>query len=347
MPRIPRKQGNRPILRQLAIPLRPTCIAPTSGPTAAAFVPNRPNSTGKMKVEAASTRKSLLGEGPHWDERNSTLLMVDALGREVVRYDPSCGTESQVIRTEGDLGNVIPFADDNRQVALCMEQGLYRLNLDTHQKELLVEMLDPESPVKSRLNDGKCDALGRLWTGSMPSTGVQNVIPGKNNFWCYSKGKLQHKLDGVTLSNGITWTTDNRVMFYDDSVPGQIYAFDFDLTAGEISNRRLLADFSTTPGYEGLGVPDGMTIDLNNKIWVACFGGSAVVQIDPETAKILTKISFPAKYTTSCCFGGKNYDVLYVTTGSFRPDATRPEDGLLYRVTELGAKGKAAYEFAG
>nr|XP_054925278.1 regucalcin-like isoform X2 [Dermacentor andersoni] len=251
-----------------------------------------------MKVEVASTRRHLLGEGPHWDERSSTLLFVDCLGREVSRYDPASGTETQVIRTEGDLGNVIPFAQDNRKLALCMEHGLYRLDLDTHQRELLVEMLDPKSTVQSRLNDGKCDALGRLWTGSMPSTGVQNLIPKKNNFWCYSKGTLKHKLNGVTLSNGVTWTTDSRVMFYGDSVPGLIYAFDFDIAAGEIT-------------------------------------------------KILTKISFPAKYTTSCCFGGENYDVLYVTTASFRPDATRAEDGLLFRVTELGAKGKAAYEFGG
>ncbi|XP_070377016.1 regucalcin-like [Dermacentor albipictus] len=300
-----------------------------------------------MKVEAASTRRHLLGEGPHWDERSSTLLFVDCLGREVSRYDPTCGTETQVIRTEGDLGNVIPFAQDNRQLALCMEHGLYRLDLDTHQKELLVEMLDPQSTVKSRLNDGKCDALGRLWTGSMPSTGLLNLIPEKNNFWCYSKGTLKHKLSGVTLSNGITWTKDNKVMFYNDSVPGLIYAFDFDIAAGDISNRRVLADFRTTPGYEDLGLPDGMTIDVNDKIWVACFEGSAVVQIDPETAKILTKISFPAKCTTSCCFGGENYDVLYVTTASFLPDTTRAEDGLLFKVTELGAKGKAAYEFGG
>ncbi|KAH7975620.1 hypothetical protein HPB52_003716 [Rhipicephalus sanguineus] len=293
-----------------------------------------------MKLEVASTRRSLLGEGPHWDERSSTLLFVDCLGREVVRYDPASGLETQVIPTEGDIGNVIPFAGDNRQLALCMEHGLYRLDLGTRQKHLLVEMLDPESPVKSRLNDGKCDALGRLWT-------VQNLIPEKNNFWCYSKGQLEHKLDGVTISNGITWTNNNRIMFYDDSVPGQIYAFDFDLAAGEIRNRRVLVDFNKTPGFQELGLPDGMTIDVNDKIWMACFEGSAVIQIDPETAKILTKIDFPAKYTTSCCFGGENYDVLYVTTASFRPDAKKPEDGRLYRITELGVKGRAAYEFAG
>ncbi|KAL1480494.1 hypothetical protein MTO96_050978, partial [Rhipicephalus appendiculatus] len=70
-------------------------------------------------------------------------------------------------------------------------------------------------------------------------------------------------------------------------------------------NRRVLVDFNKTPGFQELGLPDGMTIDVNDKIWMACFEGSAVIQIDPETAKILTKIEFPAKYTTSCCFGGR------------------------------------------
>ncbi|KAL1442982.1 hypothetical protein MTO96_046150, partial [Rhipicephalus appendiculatus] len=112
-------------------------------------------------------------------------------------------------------------------------------------------------------------------------------------------------------------------------------------------NRRVVAEFRVTPGYEQLGHPDGMTIDVNDKLWIACFAAGAVVQVDPETAKVLTKVNFPAKYTTSCCFGGKNYDTLYVTSASFPPDATRPEDGLLFQVTELGVKGKAAFEFAG
>ncbi|CAN7951449.1 unnamed protein product [Ixodes pacificus] len=90
-----------------------------------------------------------------------------------------------------------------------------------------------------------------------------------------------------------------------------------------------------------------MTIDVNDKIWMACFGVGSVIQVDPETAKILNTVKVPAKYTTSCCFGGQNYDVLYVTSASFMKDATQPGDGLLYQVTELGVKGKAAFEFAG
>uniref|UniRef100_G3MNN5 SMP-30/Gluconolactonase/LRE-like region domain-containing protein n=1 Tax=Amblyomma maculatum TaxID=34609 RepID=G3MNN5_AMBMU len=301
-----------------------------------------------MKVEAASKRRSILGEGPHWDERSGTLLFDDAHAHEIVRYDPDTKTETEVIRLDEEVGNLIPYAEDNRKLLVCMGSGVYRLDMDTKKKTLLAEMLDTDSPVATRINDGKCDALGRLWAGTMPlKVDIEGMVHGKNNLWSFSKGQLKHKLDNISLSNGITWTADNRTMFYNDSVPGKTYAFDYDLASGEISNQRVLADFSVTPGYQQLGIPDGMTIDVNDKIWLTCFSAGLVVQIDPETAKVLNKIRFPAKSTTSCCFGGKNYDTLYVTSASFLPDASGPDDGLLYRVTELGVKGKPAFEFAG
>ncbi|KAH9363933.1 hypothetical protein HPB48_015048 [Haemaphysalis longicornis] len=301
-----------------------------------------------MKVEVASKRKNILGEGPHWDERSSTLIFEDVRGQEIVRYDPESRTETEVIKLDEKIGNLIPYAEDNRKLVVCMGSGVYRLDLDTQQKTLLAEMLDKESPVPTRINDGKCDALGRLWAGTITvGVDLENIVQGQNNLWSYSKGQVKHKLDKVTLSNGITWATDNKTMFYTDSMPGKVYAFDFDLASGDISNRRVVADFKVTPGYQQLGFPDGMTIDVNDKIWLTCYAAGAVVRVDPETAKVLTKINFPAKYTTSCCFGGKNFDTLYVTSASSMPDATQPEDGLLFQVTELGVKGKAAYEFAG
>lgn len=304
-----------------------------------------------MKVQAVGHQRYTLGEGPHWDERSGTLLFVDGHGCQILRYDPESRTETEVVRLENEIGNLIPSAEDNRKLVVCMGHGVYRLDLDTKEKTLLTEMLDKESPVPTRINDGKCDAAGRLWAGSMPvkidPVDIESIVRGKNNFWSFSKGQLKHKLDKVNLSNGIAWTADNRTMFYNDSVPGATYAFDFDVASGDISNKRVLLDFKATPGFQELGLPDGMTIDVNDKIWLACCLSGLVLQVDPETAKVLTKVSFPTKYTTSCCFGGRNYDTLYVTSGNFPADATQPEDGLLYEVTELGAKGKAAFEFAG
>uniref|UniRef100_V5I3T2 Putative ca2+-binding protein regucalcin/smp30 n=1 Tax=Ixodes ricinus TaxID=34613 RepID=V5I3T2_IXORI len=301
-----------------------------------------------MKIERASERRNDLGEGPHWDCRSSTLLYDDAQNGEIVRFDPQAGKETEIISLDGEIGNLIPYVEDNRKLLVCLESGIYKLDLDTRDQTLLEEMLDPDSPVRTRINDGKCDAKGRLWAGTMPrEIDIENSVRGKNNFYCFSKGKVTLKMPQISLSNGITWTSDNRTMFYNDSVPGTTYAFDFDLASGDISNRRVFIDFNRTPGYEHLGIPDGMTMDVNDKIWMACFGFGSVIQIDPETAKILNTIKVPAKYTTSCCFGGKNYDVLYVTSASYLEDATQPGDGLLYQVTELGAKGKAAFEFAG
>lgn len=52
----------------------------------------------------------------------------------------------------------------------------------------------------------------------------------------------------------------------------------------------MLADFNKTPGFQELGLPDGMTIDVNDKIWMACFEGSAVIQIDPETGGMFSSL---------------------------------------------------------
>ncbi|KAG0418135.1 hypothetical protein HPB47_005110 [Ixodes persulcatus] len=145
----------------------------------------------------------------------------------------------------------------------------------------------------------------------------------------------------------MAWTSDHRTMFHNQSIPGTTYVYDFDQNTGDLSNRRILVEFRTTPEYKDLGVPDGMTVDANNKIWMVCFGAGSVIQVDPETAKILTRVQLPTKYPQSCCFGGKNYDVLYVTSVSHFSKTPVPADGLLYQLTELGAKGKETFEFAG
>ncbi|KAG0443558.1 hypothetical protein HPB47_014783 [Ixodes persulcatus] len=55
-----------------------------------------------MNVEAVGERVSVLGEGPHWDNRSSTLIYVDVLKREIVRFDPQTKTES-VVSSQGAL----------------------------------------------------------------------------------------------------------------------------------------------------------------------------------------------------------------------------------------------------
>merc|ERR550532_660465 len=110
----------------------------------------------------------------------------------------------------------------------------------------------------TRFNDGKCDAKGRLWAGTMgPEVGNAKVEPEAGALYCLDVDRsIEKKVSKVHISNGMAWTEDNKTMYYIDSIPRKVYAYDFDLETGNISNRRTAVEFA--PGTEAeYGVPDG------------------------------------------------------------------------------------------
>ena len=54
-----------------------------------------------------------------------------------------------------------------------------------------------------------------------------------------------------------------------------------------LENERVCIDFGDPDSPDYLGAPDGMTIDTDDKIWVACFGGGKVVRFDPENGTVI------------------------------------------------------------
>ena len=98
-------------------------------------------------------------------------------------------------------------------------------------------------------------------------------------------------------------------MYYIDTPTYQILAFDFDLKTGEIKNPKPLVTID-----RAAGAPDGMTIDSSGCLWVALWGGSAVICYDPKSNKFLNKIELPISQVSSCTFGGENLDELYITS---------------------------------
>lgn len=105
-----------------------------------------------------------------------------------------------------------------------------------------------------------------------------------------------------------------------------------------------------------------MTIDTDGNIWVAVFGASSVLKIDPmKPETLLETITLPSKQVclrsinwlydmssyiffqpTSVAFGGENLDELYVTSANFKfnnVELSPPIDGGTYRITGLNVKG--------
>jgi D-xylonolactonase len=89
----------------------------------------------------------------------------------------------------------------------------------------------------------------------------------------------------------------------------RIYAYDL-TPDGKLENRRLWRQFAENEGY-----PDGMTIDSENCLWVAHWGGGRVSRFAPSGA-LLEAIPVPASQVTSCAFGGPDYRSLFITTAS-------------------------------
>jgi sugar lactone lactonase YvrE len=285
--------------------------------------------------------KAVLGEGPCWDPESQLLYWVDITENKVHVVDPKSGKDRAI--DVGQYPGCIVLRKAGGAV-LAMQRGLYFLDLQT---EKLTFISDPESHLPgNRFNDGKCDCRGRLWAGTLMDE--QKNVKAKNAgaLYCMDTDlSVRTVVRDVTISNGITWSPDNKTMYFIDTPTMQIDAFDFEPETGDVRNRRVVVAIP-----EGEGIPDGMTTDVEGLLWVAQWDGSNVSRWDPHTGKCVDKIILPVTGPTSCIFGGPDLDELYVTTtrvGIKAEDmAKQPAAGDIF-VYKPGVRGVETYKFGG
>ena len=255
-----------------------------------------------LTAECVLDAKAILGEGPVWRAETNDLVWVDIESGEVSCFDPFLG-HNKSWKVGEKVGLAVPAL--NGDLILGMTIGLVRLDL---QSGNISPIIDPEKEcVNNRFNDGKVDPKGRLWAGTMGLDEAPNV----GSLYRLNSNLSIEKLFGdVSISNGMAWTADQKSFYYIDSPTRQIAVFDCDMDSGTVSNRRLAFELP-----EGMGYPDGMCIDNEGMLWVALWQGWGVGRFDPS-GELLSKIEIPVERVTSCCFGGQNWDELYITTAS-------------------------------
>lgn len=305
-----------------------------------------------MSVSVVSKKKFDLGEGPFWDSSSEALYHADSFVGDYCKLNPRTKV-TEIVHLDGGLTTVIiPYTSNPSKLLVTLQKSILSLDWNTKNTQQLA-IVEPESPLV-RFNDGKCDAKGRFWVGTVTEKEEGGVVEGGGALHSMEPGTFavkKHHVENVTLSNGMGWSLDNKTMFFNDSEGQKIFAFDFDLEQGSISNQRVLVDFNSTLGFKGLGYPDGMTVDSEGKLWVACFAGRRVLRVDPDTAKLLRVIEFPSQNMTSCCFGGPGYKDLYVTSAwrglSEEQMKENPDSGAVFKVTGLGVHGLPPNTFPG
>ena len=261
-----------------------------------------------MNPELFIRSNCINAEGPLWDERQQTFYFIDVEAGKVFSFKDGK-------LTSWEAGEKVGFAvlRENGGMIAGLASGIYAVDFPNGGKRLMVS---PEADLPgNRFNDGKVDPFGRLFAGTMTMIRPEEAkgpLAALYRLDCSGNEYRARKVIGqVGLSNGLAWSSDRKKFFYVDTDFHTISEYDYDPDTGEIGKGRVIIRVPDQMGY-----PDGMTVDENGKLWIALWGGGAVSQWDPGTGELLLKIALPVKNVSSCCFGGPEMDILFITTAS-------------------------------
>ena len=246
-----------------------------------------------------------LGEGPLWHPRLGKLLWTDIFGRKLWAYDPLRKTSAPFWEGNLQIGG-IAFTRQHSLV-LCTDQGVFALALSPQgvprarpQALLAVSLAAGEM-----FNDITTDPLGRIFAGTLDRRRLTGTL------YRLERGRSPVAvLEGVGCSNGMAFSMDERRFFHTDSLAYRITRYDYDRDTGGIGH--------PVVHYQGRGaegLPDGITIDQEDHLWVAFWGAGAVRRLDPK-GRVVAEIALPALQPSSVMFGGPRLEELYVTSAA-------------------------------
>lgn len=307
------------------------------------------NGTTFGAVELVLDAHASTGESPTWSEREQALYWIDIEGPALHRFDPQTG-EDRRWEMPSQIG---AFAlCRSGKVLAALRTGLVEISTTSGDYRLLAP--PPCNPRTHRFNDGKCDAAGRFWIGTMhkplegaePASGRNGVEADEEarNAHVYTRqGGLEAAGLRAVIANGLAWSPDHRTMYFTDTQAGTIHAFDFDLNSGRPSRPRVFKQFEPQAGK-----PDGAAVDREGHYWCALHGAGRVVRLDPD-GTVEREIVLPVSQPTMCAFGGAALDTLYITSASSGLDAKarerEPHAGGLFRC-KPGVQGQPAALFS-
>jgi sugar lactone lactonase YvrE len=259
-----------------------------------------------------------LGESPFWHPQENRLYWVDIPGQQMLRVNHDRGTVD-TWDLPSEPGCIAPAASGGWVMAL--RSGVFRAKTWggalTH-----LATLDYD-PAHMRANDGKCDALGRFWIGTIDETKLARNAALYRLDCRSGQPVLTQQTDPTTLpvttANGLAWSPDNATLYWADTPSHTVHAWDFDLAQGTMTGHRHFTHFDVKPagwqfdpatdngGYRGR--PDGAAVDMQGNYYAAMFEGRRLCKFSPD-GRLLAEWATPAQCPTMPCFGGEDFKTL-------------------------------------
>ena len=266
----------------------------------------------------AGVAPSLLGESPLWHPHEQRLYWCDIPGHKLHRFDPATGAHCEWL-FDTDVGSCAPLKVGG--LLLALRSAIVRFDPATGTSTRLAAA--PYDMAQERFNDGKADAQGRFWVGTI----YEPRDPPRAGLYRFAAGRLDKMASDATVGNGLAWSLDSRTMYWSDTKAHRIDAFDFDVGGGAVSRRHVFAQFPAKTQDQALatygGRPDGAAMDAQGGYWVAMFEGARLLRLAPD-GSVTREIALPVRCPTMPCFGGTDLKTLYITTAREK----RPADEL-------------------
>ncbi|KAJ1531489.1 hypothetical protein ONE63_000164 [Megalurothrips usitatus] len=314
----------------------------------------------------AVTPPVIMGESPYWDDATGTVIFIDVIGQMVLRYDPAHPEDLKNISLSGYTGRVTPAVPVKNCTMMLVGVGtvLHLVDVDwgapgvpaVVKTSTAMSRVEEHLPT-NRFNDGKADSRGRLWIGTMDDRQTsrrrrRRFSPNKGELFRFHMKRDLNQTSGycvdtkcvvednLSIPNGMAWTPDDKYYYLADSASKAVYRFDFDAEQGVLSNRTAAFRFED---HGVPGAPDGLTLDVDGNLWIACVHGGRVIRVDPRTGSLLQTIRLNTTNPSAAEWGGKDRDVLYVTTARYQMGeqqlAREPDAGRTFAITGLGTRG--------
>jgi len=294
-----------------------------------------------MNWQTVSPQHFELGESPFWHPLEQTLYWVDIPGKKVLRANVYMGTV-ETWDMPSEPGCIAPAATGGLVIAL--RHGVFRARGWGGALDRIATL--PYDTASVRANDGKCDALGRFWIGTIdePKASRAAALYAVDCRGGRVPVVTRHAGDALT-GNGLAWSPDNRTAYWADTPSHVVHAWDFDLQANRLNAHRIFQQFPAKPAdwqfdaspADGQarygGRPDGAAVDVQGNYYAAMFEGQRICQFAPD-GRLLAEFPTPAQCPTMPCLGGEDLKTLYVTTARHGRSAAElaafPQSGCVF-----------------
>jgi len=260
-------------------------------------------------IDLIADSRCHLGEAPVWSQRSGRLYWLD-IGLPTRLFSWEFDSRCVSVWTLSELATGLALSDKDELILVSASAISI---FDPSKDGLLRTLVTPPFSMQGiRFNDCGCDALGRLWTGTM----VNDFLAPERQCLPEASGKLlcvdtdfscRVTRAGFGCPNTFVWSPDGRTLYTADSAAGCLYSYAYEPGTGHIANPVVF------DGSSDLGIPDGSAMDVEGCLWNARWGAGCVARFTPA-GRLVEVVRLPADLVTSCAFGGQGLGTLFVTS---------------------------------